>query len=484
MTDTAPNPPNQTASLDLSGRRLGDYQIVRRLGKGAMAEVYLAEQCSLRRQVALKVLRADLVADQTYVKRFHNEAMAAAALTHANIVQIHEVGQLDGVHFIAQEYVRGQNLGELIRRQGTIDVRLTAAILRQVAAALHKAAQHGIVHRDIKPENIMLSATGEVKVADFGLARIQGADGMNLTQVGVTMGTPLYMAPEQIEGKSIDTRADLYALGVTCYHMLSGSPPFEGENALAVAVQHINTAPPRLEGLRGDLPDGLCRIVHTLISKKPEERYPSARDLLRDLRGLRIEGLQEDWSEGLDEWATSEMSAATDARMEATQQLDTLMKADSAASSPRRRWNWIAVVAAGIAVGVLVALALRPSSLLSDTETLQIPKRKDAWRQLLHAKRSNTEQAWQSVEGYFPDSEYEVLLAKQGLVNYYLWSGDPASYEKALPLVDELIALGDDQSTLRAFGLAGKSMCVRVDSSCGGSQRAAVAIDSRIDRPA
>ncbi|MCA9147601.1 MAG: serine/threonine protein kinase, partial [Planctomycetales bacterium] len=173
--------------------------------------------------------------DETYIKRFQLEARAAAALVHANIVQIYEVGCVDGIHYIAQEYVQGQNLQQLLLRHGPVDTKLALAIMRQVAAALAKAASQSIVHRDIKPENIMLASSGEVKVADFGLARTtsNGAT-VNLTQVGVTMGTPLYMSPEQVEGGKLDPSSDIYSLGVTCFHMLSGSPPFQGETPLSV----------------------------------------------------------------------------------------------------------------------------------------------------------------------------------------------------------------------------------------------------------
>lgn len=167
------NPPatgtSPVADADLAGRQLGGYRLLRRLGKGAMAEVYLADQLSLGRQVAIKVLRSNLATDATYVERFGAEARAAAQLIHANIVQIYEVGYADGSHFIAQEYVQGLNLAELMTRRGPPETARVVAIVRQVAAAFHKAAQHGIVHRDIKPENIMLSADGDVKVADFGL---------------------------------------------------------------------------------------------------------------------------------------------------------------------------------------------------------------------------------------------------------------------------------------------------------------------------
>ena len=216
-----------------------------------MADVYLAEQSSLRRQVAFKVLKRELAKDDVYVRRFHMEAQAAAALVHAHIVQIHEVGCASGIHYIAQEYVAGQNLRELLGRRGQVDVKLVVSVLRQTASALAKAADQGIIHRDIKPENILLTKAGEVKVADFGLARITGnGDSMNLTQTGMTMGTPLYMSPEQVEGRALDPRSDIYSLGVTCYHMLAGEPPFRGETALSVAVQHVKTSPDRLENRR------------------------------------------------------------------------------------------------------------------------------------------------------------------------------------------------------------------------------------------
>ncbi|HEY2760492.1 MAG TPA: serine/threonine-protein kinase, partial [Pirellulales bacterium] len=270
-TPTAASP---GLDLDLSGRQLGDYRLLRRLGRGAMADVYLAEQGSLRRQVALKILKRELAADETYVRRFDMEAQAAASLVQANIVQIYEVGFIDPWHYIAQEYVEGQNVAQYLQRHGTLDFKLAMAVLRQVTAALCKAADRGIVHRDIKPENIMLAKSGEVKVADFGLARIgAGEETMKLTQVGITMGTPLYMSPEQVEGRQLDPRSDIYSLGITCYHMLAGQPPFRGDTALSVALQHVRTQPERLENLRSDIPPALSRVVHKMLSKDPAERY-------------------------------------------------------------------------------------------------------------------------------------------------------------------------------------------------------------------
>ena len=208
---------NAPSNPELSGQTIGDYRLLRRLGAGGMADVYLAVQESLKRNVALKVLKQHLSVDGDYVSRFQREAQAAAALVHANIVQIFEVGQADGYHFIAQEYVRGRNLKEYLKRYGAVTPDMAMSVFRQAARALQKGAEHDVVHRDIKPENIMLTANGELKITDFGLALIGSESDNGLTRAGITVGTPLYMSPEQIEGGEIDIRSDIYSLGVTLY---------------------------------------------------------------------------------------------------------------------------------------------------------------------------------------------------------------------------------------------------------------------------
>ena len=322
-----PDPP--TSLSDLAGRQLGDYRVLRKIGAGGMAEVYLAEQQSLGRQVALKVLPATLATDATYVERFLNEARAAAALVHGNIVQIYEVGQADGVRFIAQEYVRGKNLAELLRREGALQPRLVLDVMRQVVAALGRAAELGIVHRDVKPENIMLSDSGEVKVADFGLARISSSDTKTLTQVGVAMGTPLYMSPEQIEGRPVDVRSDFYGLGVTCYHLLAGTPPFEGDSALAIAMQHLKTAPRPLENLRDDVPSGLARVIHRMMAKKPSGRYDSATEVMGELRALAQEAAAAGWGDGPEQWSLAEWMQSGASGSMTAEHLADLMKASA-----------------------------------------------------------------------------------------------------------------------------------------------------------
>jgi eukaryotic-like serine/threonine-protein kinase len=439
---------------DLVGKKLKDFYVLRRLGRGAMAEVYLAQQLSLGRQVALKVLNTDLARDPNYVRRFHHEARAAAALVHAGIVQIYEVGQDGGVHYIAQEYVAGRNLGEVIRSRGALDSRLTLDILRQVTAALSKAASVGIVHRDIKPENIMLARSGEVKVADFGLARVSGDGSANLTQVGITMGTPLYMSPEQIEGRELDSRSDIYSLGVTAFHMLAGEPPFGGDSPLSVAVLHLNQPAPPLSGRRPDVPPRLAALVDRMLAKKPDERFVDPNALLGELHTLSNEGAAEGWASRPNQWSLTEMIQAADDRAEATARLNNVMKT-SALMRPRQSpRSWLAAALAGcVLLGILAAVISRPSSLLAGAQHGPAIY-DDVWKQLIHAKRVNTEDAWIAARDHpKADRYYHPYLAKEGLAYYYLVRTQ--QYEKAIGPLQDLANLGETQPAFQAFGIAG-----------------------------
>ena len=270
---------------DLTNQVIGGYSILHLLGVGGMSEVYLAFQNSLHRHVALKVLRADFVGSEEHEQRFLQEARSVASLIHPNIVQVYDVGKFDSTLYIAQEYVPGSNLNSFIQRRGALPVEEAVSILWQATSALQKAASIGLVHRDIKPDNLLLTPDGEVKVADFGLARARGKN-QNLTAVGVALGTPLYMSPEQVQGLTVDSRSDLYSLGATAYHMLSGRPPFSGDTALALAMQHIQAEPVGLDQLRPDLPDQLVEIVHRLLKKNPEDRFGSAMELAREIRSF------------------------------------------------------------------------------------------------------------------------------------------------------------------------------------------------------
>ena len=428
-----------------------------------MAEVYLAEQCRLKRWVAVKILRPELADDQTYLKRFEREAQAAASLVHANIVQIHEVGHVDGRHFIVQEYVQGQNLLEWLARNGPPLLQPALSIMRQIAAALGKAAEQGVIHRDIKPENVMITGTGEVKVADFGLARVlheSDAAATNLTQVGITMGTPLYMSPEQVEGRPLDHRSDLYSFGVLCYHMLTGKPPFVGDTALAVAVQHVKKQPRALEEQRPDLPPALCRVVHQMLAKDPEQRWHSCGELLRELYRIQVDFCPQASPDELAAWGTVGMEPLADPRLRAKRQLAAAMH-----DLPRRgnRWGrW--PLAAGIVVafctaGAVAWCTMRPPLLapLQRSEKSSIPRENSEWRQWFQASRIGTEEAWKSVIDYPGVSDYVALRAKQQLVRIYLHEND---FNRAIELCDELAATSDNNAEFKAFGLAGKCVAL------------------------
>ena len=347
--------------------------------------------------------------------------------------------------------------------------------MRQVTAALAKAAEQGIVHRDIKPENIMLTASGEVKVADFGLARISGeGDSLNLTQTGMTMGTPLYMSPEQVEGKPLDARSDIYSLGVTCYQMLCGQPPFRGETALSVAVQHIKTLPERLENRRTDLPPALGRIVHKMLAKDPNDRYASPRDLLRDLRALEIDGVTGEWPADLDERNITEMAALGHSPLDGTRRLDAVMKTQALAIHNNRRWirRLAAATAAAFLVGGGAAIALRPPFLLnvpaSETASATVEKKNSALEQYLYAVEVGTEAAWKSVARYFPANKVYVPRAQQQLARFYLQHD---RYEEALALFQDFANYDDVESKYRAFGLAGQCVVYSLE----GKQQESIA---------
>jgi serine/threonine-protein kinase len=338
---TQSNPVPTVQAPDLSGKTLGEFQLIRRLGQGGMGQVYLAQQLTLKRKVAIKIMRPEMAADATSFQRFKSEAEAIARITHANIVQVYAFNEQDGLHYMAMEYVEGRNLGEYVARKGPPDVPLALSIMRQVAAALQRAAELGIIHRDIKPDNILLTRRGEVKVADFGLSRCLAGDrpSPQLTQTGMTMGTPLYMSPEQIQGQPLDPRTDIYSFGITCFQMLTGRPPFQGQTAFDLAMQHIQTEPTPLHSLRPDLPVDLCAIIHKMMAKELEKRYPTGGELLKDLNRCR-----ENWAAQKTQASVEAVSALPTGQVPSTIQM----------AVPVSGRRWLLALAAG---SVLLSLA-------------------------------------------------------------------------------------------------------------------------------
>lgn len=282
-----------------TGQQIKNYRIVRPLGSGGMGEVYLAQDARLGRNVALKILPVKFTIDPQRVHRFEQEARAASALNHPNIITIHEIGRINTTQFIVTEFVEGQTLRERIQA-GSLSTSEALEIAIQVAGALEAAHAAGIAHRDIKPENIMLRADGYVKVLDFGLAKLTEQPtgpvdheaetrAQIKTDPGMVMGTVQYMSPEQARGRDIDSRTDLWSLGIVTYEMVSGRVPFAGETPSHVVVSILESEPPELTEPSGELPSELGRIVGKTLRKKKEERYQTAKDLALDLKALKGE---------------------------------------------------------------------------------------------------------------------------------------------------------------------------------------------------
>jgi serine/threonine protein kinase len=285
----------------VEGRVLGHYKILSLLGAGGMGEVYLAQDSKLRRKVALKLLSVSFTKDDERVRRFEQEAHAASALNHPNILTVYDVDQVEGLHFIASEYIAGKTLRQHITEANlSLGEALDVAI--QVAGALSAAHEQGIVHRDIKPENIMLRPDGYVKVLDFGLAKLTekrttAASTQSpilaavKTDTGAVMGTAHYMSPEQARGIAVDLRTDIFSLGIVIYEMVTGRVPFEGDTPSHVIVAILEKEPASLESHLPGSPAELQRIVSKALAKDREERYESVKDLLIDLKALR-QGLE------------------------------------------------------------------------------------------------------------------------------------------------------------------------------------------------
>ncbi|HEX5641077.1 MAG TPA: Stk1 family PASTA domain-containing Ser/Thr kinase [Thermoleophilia bacterium] len=265
----------------------GRYRVVRKLGGGGMADVYLCEDLTLGRHVAIKVLLQRYLNDATFVERFRREAKAAAGLNQQNLVAIYDWGEVDGTYYIAMEYVEGETLKDLIRRRGRLSGNESVAVAMQLLAAVEFAHRSGIVHRDIKPQNVMLDRGGTVKVMDFGIARA-GDSGM--TEAGSILGTAQYLAPEQAMGHPVDERSDLYSVGVVLYEMLTGTVPFKGDSAVTVALKHVNEVPREPSELVPGMPYALNQIVLKAMAKDPADRYQSAAEFARDLRAAREGG--------------------------------------------------------------------------------------------------------------------------------------------------------------------------------------------------
>jgi beta-lactam-binding protein with PASTA domain/tRNA A-37 threonylcarbamoyl transferase component Bud32 len=258
----------------------GRYRIVRKLGTGGMANVYLAEDEVLGRRVAIKILNDRHAGDDQFVERFRREAKNAASLSHPNIVSIYDRGEAEGTYYIAMEYLDGRSLKELIVARGPAPVNVAIEYARQILAAIRFAHRHGIVHRDIKPHNVLVDAEGRLKVTDFGIAR---AGVSQMTEAGSIIGTAQYLSPEQAKGAPVDQTSDLYSVGVVLYELLTGVVPFSGDTPVEIAMKHLSSTPEPPSAKRAEVPRELDLIVMRALAKDPADRYQSAEEMDDDL---------------------------------------------------------------------------------------------------------------------------------------------------------------------------------------------------------
>src|SRR3989454_11294950 len=286
-----------------AGTKLGRYEIRSKIGAGGMGEVYLAQDTKLDRKVALKILPAEVTSHRDPIERFVREAKAAAALNHPNIAQVYEISESEGTQFIAMEYIEGETMRSLLAHE-KMELKRAVEFVAQVASGLAAAHKEGIVHRDIKPENLMVARTSQIKILDFGLAKLvekqraamatdlttlafPGAVVHTETKPGVILGTVAYMSPEQATGRALDHRTDIFSLGVVLYEMLTGKRPFEGKSAIDTLHAIINQEPPPAIELNPRLPAEITDILGKALAKDAEERYQHAGDFELDLRRLK-----------------------------------------------------------------------------------------------------------------------------------------------------------------------------------------------------
>jgi len=440
---------------DLSNREFGDYHIIRRIGSGATADVFLAEQRSLGRRVALKILKKDLASDETHLRRFLREAKAIAALNHPGLIQIYQIDCLDDYWFIAQEYVQGETLQQEIQRTGALPIPKVVDILWQIAAAFETVTGLGIVHRDIKPDNILLGQNDIVKATDFGLAHVKipttDHSDLALTEIGMTLGTPLYMSPEQAQGHQLDHRSDIYSLGITCWHALAGKPPFTGDTALSVALQHVNNPPPPLAKQRPGIPPALAAIVERMIEKKPEDRFQTFHSILQE---LQARGMVPDSAILVRKSGLADLTA----RQMLQQALERRRTHFGRIASMILLLCFIALL--GWSSGYGYRTWIKPP-FWESIMVQEVPRKNTVEEQWIQACFLNTPDAWQAVIDYFPEEAYLWgNKAKRQMIRYYYLHDDR---HNSLPLFEEFSWLSDFYIEEQMLGLAGLMWCTADD---------------------
>jgi serine/threonine-protein kinase len=434
---------DRTVETDpLIGRRIDDFLIEKVVGKGGMGVVYEARQISLDRQVALKFLNTSRPVKNESIIRFESEARSAARLSHPNIIHIYALGSFENQPYIVMELVRGQNLGNILKERqekglGVLPFDYCISMMLQASMGVQAASEMGLIHRDLKPDNLMITDQGEVKIADFGLARNLNAEVQSLTETGTTMGTPLYMSPEQVQSRSIDKRTDIYSLGMTFHHLLTGKPPLMAESVYALALKQISERPVSVRVLRPDCPESLSELVDWMIEKQPDLRPPSAGEVIRILQEIG----------GGNQAGVSLLRKKSDQQLVSSILLN-LSQMSPAAAQPvpsdrtnRRKMLWFGATSAMVLIGWLAgrqrnrrraealtnrAPAWPPGLFLADWKRIEQQKTAEAQYQMALVGVGKTDRvaAWLAVPGYFPAEDDWCWRAYVQLTSEFVRNGD------------------------------------------------------------
>ena len=360
----------------IKGQKINDrYEIIRNIGEGGMANVYLALDTILNRKVAVKVLRGDLATDEKFVRKFQREASAASNLDHPNIVGIYDVGEDNGNYFIVMEYVEGQTLKSLIKRRGSLTLPEVLDIMTQLTSGIAHAHQNGIIHRDIKPQNVLILDDGLIKIADFGIAHALNSE--ELTQTNSVMGSVHYLPPEQANGEQSTFKSDIYSLGILMFELLTGHVPFKGDNAVEIAIKQMKDPIPSIRDIKTDIPQSVENIILKATAKNPRNRYDKVDDMKYDIKTcldedkLDVPKLKFSYPEFEKDEEQPKVVKSRQRRNEELNLSETteLEKAEDKKNNNRLK---IAIIALGVLLAVIIGVVLAITS-RNNTKTVEIP---------------------------------------------------------------------------------------------------------------
>lgn len=400
--------------MNLIGKTIaGRYEILEKTGVGGMATVYVARDIVLNRYVAVKVLKEEFTTDEEFVKRFNTEALAAASLSHANIVSIYDVGNENNIYYIVMELVRGKTLKQIITEEGAISWKWATNIAIQIASALEVAHKNNIVHRDIKPHNIIITEDGVAKVTDFGIAK--AVSNSTITAFGTTIGSVHYFSPEQAKGGYTDAKSDIYSLGVVMYEMLTGKVPFDADTSVSVALMHMQESPKPPIEINENIPSALNDIILKAMQKEPMARYQSATEMIRDLKRALKEPNGEFVEEEINDGLTRRMGVITDDMLDKKENNNKKKKGRLALYFEKHpKMKFIAIILLCI---ILFALAFGGTALvmrITNPKEIQIPNLVGLTEQEAMAKLDEINVKYNKInEIYSPQVEAGKIISQE-----------------------------------------------------------------------